>query len=69
MDWNNAPEWANWCAMDSDGHWFWFENKPLAHSSSAFKYWFAERSKFMFAFTSKPSDNWINTLKGKNNEH
>lgn len=27
-DWKDAPEWAKWLAMDEDGEWFWFENKP-----------------------------------------
>lgn len=27
-DWNQAPEWANWWAMDADGDCYWFENKP-----------------------------------------
>jgi len=26
--WEDAPEWANYLAMDSDGAWFWFEKKP-----------------------------------------
>jgi hypothetical protein len=28
IDWENAPEWANWLAQDHDGGWWWFENKP-----------------------------------------
>lgn len=27
-DWKDAPEWANWLAMDTSGKWFWHENKP-----------------------------------------
>lgn len=27
-DWKDAPEWANWLAMDSDGIWWWYENEP-----------------------------------------
>jgi hypothetical protein len=26
-DWKDAPEWANWLAMDSDGDWYWFEDQ------------------------------------------
>lgn len=26
--WGDAPEWANWLAMDLDGDWFWFEDEP-----------------------------------------
>ena len=27
-DWKDAPEWANYFAMDPDGRWYWFENEP-----------------------------------------
>lgn len=27
-DWKDAPEWANWLAMDADGKWYWYENNP-----------------------------------------
>ena len=27
-DWNDAPSWANWLAMDAGGEWYWYENKP-----------------------------------------
>jgi len=27
-DWKDAPEWAQWVAMDADGVWFWYEEKP-----------------------------------------
>ena len=26
--WNDAPEWAQWLAMDEDCEWFWYEKKP-----------------------------------------
>ena len=26
--WDDAPEWANFLAMDSSGKWYWYENKP-----------------------------------------
>lgn len=28
-DWKDAPEWADWLAMDSDNAWFWHELKPV----------------------------------------
>lgn len=28
-DWSNAPNWANYAAMDADGSWFWFEAQPM----------------------------------------
>lgn len=27
-DWKDAPDWANWIAMDRDGWWTWFASKP-----------------------------------------
>lgn len=27
-DWKDAPEWANWLAMDENGNWFWYQYKP-----------------------------------------
>lgn len=29
VDWNFAPEWANWWAMDFRGRAFWYESKPF----------------------------------------
>lgn len=26
--WKDAPEWARYAAMDSDGKWWWYENDP-----------------------------------------
>jgi hypothetical protein len=28
-EWKDAPEWANWLAMDGDGIWFWYEVEPI----------------------------------------
>jgi len=28
-DWKDAPEWANWLAMDKDGCWEWYEVEPI----------------------------------------
>jgi len=27
-DWKDAPNWAKYLAMDSNGNWYWYENKP-----------------------------------------
>lgn len=27
-DWKDAPEWANYLAMDPDGDWYWYLNEP-----------------------------------------
>lgn len=55
IDWDSAPEWANYAAMDEDGDWFWFENEPR-HSRAV---WYAEgKCKFI----GNPATNWEETL-------
>jgi hypothetical protein len=27
--WTNAPEWAQWRAMDLSGIWLWYQQKPI----------------------------------------
>lgn len=29
-NWQDAPEWANYLAMNNDGAWYWFEFEPKA---------------------------------------
>lgn len=26
--WDDAPEWAKWVALSTDGEWTWFEKQP-----------------------------------------
>jgi hypothetical protein len=28
-DWSTAPSWAEYLAMDANGAWWWYANKPL----------------------------------------
>ncbi len=28
-DWKDAPEWANYLAMDKDGQWKWHQRTPV----------------------------------------
>jgi hypothetical protein len=28
LDWSQAPSWAKFAAMNADGCWTWFEEKP-----------------------------------------
>lgn len=28
INFDDAPIWARWCAMDADGEWFWYQTKP-----------------------------------------
>lgn len=36
--WDDAPEWANYLAVDSCGDWFWYEFEPT--NDYAGGYWF-----------------------------
>lgn len=35
-DWQDAPPWAQWLAMDEDGGWWWHESKPTLELDSGF---------------------------------
>lgn len=28
IDWTQAPRWARYAAMDADGIWFWYAERP-----------------------------------------
>ena len=32
-DWKDAPDWAQYLAMDSNGEWCWFADKPMAENT------------------------------------
>lgn len=55
--WSDAPEWAKYLAMDEDGEWFWYENKPDLASI-----WWAYTGKIMEAPTI-PDGNCRDTLE------
>ena len=56
-DWNDAPEWANWLAMDSNGLWCWYKNKPYASLGSFFSVGRSTASK------SSVLSNWKESLE------
>ena len=35
-DWKDAPDWANWLAIDTCGYWTWFEKRPLVAGNLRF---------------------------------
>lgn len=41
-NWRNAPPDAEFCAMDSDGHWCWYTSRPYAERFSGFEGWDAD---------------------------
>lgn len=37
-DWKDAPEWAEWVAMDDTGEWWWYEERPHSGASEWLAY-------------------------------
>jgi hypothetical protein len=44
-EWKDAPEWANYRAMDSNGEWFWYECSPRG----GFKSWLVSEGDRTYA--------------------
>lgn len=59
-DWKDAPEWANWLAMDGDGRVFWYEKMPKPGLS--LQVWNPTSGKARLAGASS-SPSWIDTLE------
>lgn len=38
-DWKDAPEWAQWLGLESDGTWYWHEMKPELEIDGKFGLW------------------------------
>jgi hypothetical protein len=49
-EWKDAPEWANWLAMDGDGIWVWFQDRP-EWEPSANAWWLSADSDDDSAYT------------------
>lgn len=48
-DWKDAPEWAQWLAMDEDGEWVWFQKKPEASDDNGDGFWWAPVGEACYA--------------------
>lgn len=57
-DWKDAPEWANYLAMDVDGQWHWYEAKPETHASD--NGWWSVKGRMYFAGRGAA---WMDTLE------
>ncbi|HMA79054.1 MAG TPA: hypothetical protein VKP88_08085 [Candidatus Paceibacterota bacterium] len=55
--WEDAPEWAEWVAMDKDGEWFWYKGKPFTGKSV----WFRTVGR-CYHFKAPPSLDWTKSL-------
>jgi hypothetical protein len=63
-DWKDAPEWANYLAMDRDGLWAWHENKPITEKGVSV--WMSsDFGKVVVAY--KPEHHWRETLEERPN--
>lgn len=56
IDWTQAPPWARYAAMDANGTWMWYAEKPTAYISS----WHAKTGGFE-SFNPSPV-HWTQTL-------
>lgn len=57
-DWNEAPEWANYLAMDENGVWFWYEHEPNSIGDDE---WFAHKGNCLPATCD--ATKWRETLE------
>lgn len=48
-DWKDAPEWANWLALDDDGDWVWHESRPRRNPAGDDGTWYSTRCELAFA--------------------
>ena len=61
VDWSKMPAWANWVAMEADGTWFYYSDKPQHHGD---RFWLASEyicripKEFQPSFTG----NWRDSL-------
>ncbi len=61
-DWKDAPEWARFLAMDQDGDWYWYEDKPFVNNNSwqGTQIWTGTRRTQL---AKKSSSRWEETLE------
>lgn len=74
--WRDAPEWAQWLAMDAEGKWFWYESKPYLDSYSVEKEeqgeyelwdsldrWSFACTEYFEEYRYRIEDGWMDTLE------
>jgi len=62
-DWKDAPEWAKFLAMDQDGEWCWYEEKPSPIKAHVLPHWRAHYGRSEVATLA--NKDWQNTLEGR----
>jgi len=63
--WDDAPEWANYKAMDGNGRWFWYEKVPVRASNSV-AMWFEFHGQVKSCFE---LPDWAATLQKRPNRN
>lgn len=66
-DWKDAPKWAQWLAMDKNGLWVWFENKPQTFSGITVWANATNGGRHALAKIKNPN-NWRKTLESRPEE-
>lgn len=64
--WNDAPAWARFVAMDADGQWSWYENRPYPDTdlgSDEFTLWDADDGRIQPISSGLRFDGWENSLQ------
>jgi len=57
--WEDAPEWANYLVMDSDGGWWWFQCEPSTNGCGG---WSSNCGNVLF---SKMESFWFESMEVK----
>jgi hypothetical protein len=60
VNWEDAPEWAGWFAVDEDGSAFWYERKPETAKSG---YWTTGGIGKLCEHRSAMRDIWLDSLE------
>lgn len=64
--WEHAPAWARFVAMDADGQWSWYENRPYPETdlgSDEFTLWDADDGRIQPISSGLHFDGWETTLQ------
>ena len=60
-NWKDAPDWANYLAMDRDERWGWYENSPKAVANE----WLHSTGRYDIANINEDTGGWDTTLEGR----
>lgn len=67
-DWKDAPEWAEYLAMDEDGAWYWYEARPYHNGEDDEVEWKAWDGTDMQKAMARDTRSWRLTLETRPND-